>query len=272
MTRLAARLLAALTALAASLGAASAQFSYEVPDDVVEARVLPGWTTQDGTRMTALHLSLAPGWKTYWRAPGDAGIPALFDWSGSANLAGVRLHWPAPRIFDTYGVRTIGYADELVLPMELRPARPGAPIRLEATIDLGVCEAVCIPTRLEVSADLDGSGGMDPAIRAALAARPMTAERAGVRGVRCTLSPLPDGLRLDAEIRMPDAGGAEIALVETGDPAIWVAEPQAARRGDTLHVRTDLVPPRGAPLVVERDALRFTILGSRRAVDIQGCG
>src|SRR6056297_1113481 len=87
---------------------ASAHAEAAMPADVVRAEVLPGWTTGAGTRMAALRLTLAPGWKTYWRAPGDAGIPPAFDWSGSRNLKGVAFHWPAPDVFQSYGIRTIG--------------------------------------------------------------------------------------------------------------------------------------------------------------------
>jgi hypothetical protein len=113
---------------------------------------------------------------------------------------------------------------------------------------------------------------MVPAIRAALAERPVPAARAGVGTVACDLSPIADGMRLDARIEMPRLGGDEIALVETGDPEVWVSEPMSARADGALHVRADLVPPPGAPLLLDRSALRFTILGASRAVDIRGCG
>jgi DsbC/DsbD-like thiol-disulfide interchange protein len=262
------RLLALCLAL---LAAAPLRAGDGLPAEVVRGEILGGWTTDEGHRMAALRLTLAPGWKTYWRAPGDAGIPPQFDWSGSGNLAGVRVHWPAPELFESFGMRTAVYSDEVVLPLELRPERPGAPIRLRAEVDLGVCETVCIPARLQVAADLDGAGAMDPAIRAALAARPMTEARAGVGAVECRLAPIEDGLRLDATIAVPRLGAREAALVEAGDPGIWVSEPLVARQGDRLHLRVDLVPPRGAALALDRSALRFTLLGSRRAVDVQGC-
>jgi DsbC/DsbD-like thiol-disulfide interchange protein len=262
---------ALLAALLLGLAALPVRAGGGMPETVVQAEVLGGWTTGDGTRMAALRLTLAPGWKTYWRAPGDTGIPPRFDWAGSANLAGVTLHWPAPRVFTSYGLRTIGYADELVLPMELRPAEPGAPIQVSAEMELGVCETVCVPATLSFSARLEGSGAMDPAIRAALAARPVPAARAGVSAVRCEISPIADGVRLDARIELPRLGGTEVALVEAGDPGVWVSEPQAARSGAALHIRADLVPPPGLPLALDRSALRFTILGASRAVDIRGC-
>ncbi|MCX8508161.1 MAG: protein-disulfide reductase DsbD family protein, partial [Rhodobacteraceae bacterium] len=74
-------LLSAVLALAAPLAQAQ-----PVPDNLLKAEILPGWRTESGSQMAALRLTMAPGWKTYWRAPGDAGIPPRFDWTGSANL------------------------------------------------------------------------------------------------------------------------------------------------------------------------------------------
>src|SRR6056297_1475100 len=131
--------------------------------DLVEARILTGWRDADGRHVAALHLELQDGWKTYWRAPGDAGIPPRFDWSGSGNLARVALHWPAPKVFDSYGLRTVGYDGALVLPMELTPRRPGAPITLNARMELGICETICVPAELHLEANLAGPGRSDPA-------------------------------------------------------------------------------------------------------------
>lgn len=242
-----------------------------LPDKLVQAQLLPGWTTQQGTRMVALRLTLAPGWKTYWRAPGDAGIPPVIKWHGSQNLAAVRMHWPRPHVYDYKGVRTVGYKGELVLPIELTPTRAGAPIVLSADMELGICESVCVPATLRFGATLDGKGASDPAIKAALDDQPISARRAGVGRVACRFDPVSDGLRLTTDIRMPRMGGAEVALVETADPRVWVSEAEVRRKGNTLTVTVDLVPPRGKSLAVDRSGLRFTILGDRQAVDISGC-
>ncbi|MDV7142224.1 protein-disulfide reductase DsbD family protein [Tropicimonas sp. TH_r6] len=260
-------LLAALVGLVPPI----AQAGSAPPENVVQAEILGGWTTGDGTRMAALHIRLAPGWKTYWRAPGETGIPPHFDWSGSENLRGVRYHWPSPRIFDAYGARTIGYAEELVLPIELYPEQAGAPIRLRGDVDLGICETICMPASLKLDARLQGDGGSDPKIHKALASQPRPARRAGVNGVSCDLEPISDGLRLEATIEMPRLPGEEIALVEAGDPRIWVSQPMVKRQGSALHVEADLVPPNGKPMALQRSALRFTVIAGANAVDIRGC-
>ena len=91
------------------------------PDQVVKARILPGWQTGSHTHMAALELTLAPEWHTYWRSPGDAGIPPSFDWRGSRNIASVHIHWPRQQIFRLQGLQSVGYLDRLVLPLEFTP-------------------------------------------------------------------------------------------------------------------------------------------------------
>ena len=98
---------AAVLAAIALAGAAPAA-AQSVPDNVVRAELRPGWTTPDGTRIAALHLVLAPGWKTYWRSPGDAGIPPEFDWKGSRNLGSVTFRCPRQEIYERNGCSTLG--------------------------------------------------------------------------------------------------------------------------------------------------------------------
>ena len=254
--------------LVTSAGAGSHGFSIE---DIAEFDILPGWLTESGTHMAALRIKLAPGWKTYWRAPGAAGIPPRFDWEGSRNLSAVRFHWPAPQVFNQNGLRTVGYKNVLVLPMELTPKQRGGDIILRAEIELGVCEDICVPVSVRVSADLTGTGGIDPRIRAAIKARPETAREAGMRGVTCAIEPISDGLRLTARIDLPRLGRDEMAVFELPDQTIWVAEASASRQGRTLTAVTEMVPPTNAPFALDRSEVRITVFGAGRAVDIMGC-
>lgn len=93
-----------------------------------------------------LQLKLTPGWHTYWRSPGDAGIPPSIDWKGSENLAGAEIAWPAPvRLPSLGGLETIGYEDGVVLPIAVRLVHPGAPLHLHAEVDYASCKDICIP-------------------------------------------------------------------------------------------------------------------------------
>ena len=255
--------------LAATPAALSAQSS--LPDGIVAARVLPGWRTAAGTHMAGLEILLAPGWKTYWRAPGDAGIPPEFLWSDASNVAGMSLHWPVPEVSHQNGLRTIGYSDRIVIPMEFATPEAGAAARISGEVEIGVCAEICVPVRLPISAELPPGGGRSPEIVSALLDAPEAAEEAGVAGVDCRLAPISDGLRIDVAIDMPALGPAEEVVIETADPEVWVSEPVAARSGGRLTATADLVHISAGAFALDRSGLRITVLGDGRAVDIRGC-
>ena len=255
--------------LAALLLALAAPALAEEP--LVQANLLNGWQTATGTQMTGLHLRLAKGWKTYWRSPGDAGIPPRFDWSGSQNVKSDRIHWPAPHVFTTNGLRSIGYAGDLVLPVELTPRDPAAPMHLTGQIDMGVCSDVCVPASVRVDAALIAPGAPDAAIDSALAARPVSARKAGLKSASCRIEPIKDGLRIVAELVLPPTGGTEVLVIEAGSPDIWVSQAQVTRDGARLMATADMVAPSGDPFALDRGALVLTVLGTKRAVEILGC-
>jgi len=240
--------------------------------EIVDARILPGWKMPDGSHMAALNLKLAEGWKTYWRAPGDAGIPPLFNWSGSSNLAAVEVQWPTPHMITQQGVRTIGYTGQLILPLKLTPKQAGRDIVLQGELDIGVCSDICVPVTLNLRQELPhGIKKPDPRIVAALANRPYTAREAKVGRVICKISAIEDGLHLRAEVNLPQLGPDEIAVLETANPRIWVAQSTTRRQGGLLISESDLYHVEGRSFALQRSGLRLTILGGNKAVDIQGC-
>lgn len=265
-----------LAAAAAAALPAMAQSSQAKPDDLselVQVRVLPGWHDADGSHMAALHLTLSPGWKTYWRAPGDAGIPPVMDLQGSHNLSDVVPIWPTPFVFSQNGMQTVGYAKELVLPLHVTPQATGRAAKVAARMQIGVCSTICVPVEFDFVVDLpsNGSDAQQNLIRTALADQPVSAARANVGKVTCVLSPIRDGLALDVSIDMPSTGGAETVLIETADPQVWVAETDSVRQGGTLSARTELVHVSGQAFALDRSGIRMTVLGADKAVDIQGC-
>lgn len=242
------------------------------PSDLVHLEVLDGGLTSRGTYLGALRLTLSDGWKTYWRAPGDAGIPPSFSWRGSRNIGAVSITWPTPEVFSTSGFRTIGYHDQLVLPIEIEPQRPGAPVRLKGRMELGICKDVCVPSELRFDHRLDADAGRNPAIVAALASRPYSASEAGVTSATCSLRPGRYGIEVEARITMPSAGGEEVAVIEPGTPHMIAGETQTERRGGILLASTEFLPStEGTPAAIDRSNLRITILGRSHAVDIRGC-
>ena len=240
-------------------------------DDLVQAELLPGWRGAGGSHMAALSITLAPGWKTYWRSPGEAGIPPLLDFGGSGNLQSIRLHWPSPVLFDVNGYQTIGYHDRLILPIEVTPQRAGQPVDLKLNVDMGVCRDICVPAHLDLAATLPVGGSADPTIRAALSAGPADASDAGLTRVDCDLAPIKDGLAVTTRITMPPLGRSEMVVIEPADATIWVSQSATSRSGGTLTAVTDLVPPAGAPFALDRSTVRVTVISDAGSVEVMGC-
>lgn len=240
-------------------------------EDVAQFEILPGWRTKSGSHMTALRVRLAPGWKTYWRAPGEGGIPPRFDWERSENLSGVAFHWPAPDVFYQNGMRSVGFETELILPIELFPQRRNTGIAMRADLEIGVCEVVCIPVGVRIAADISGAGATDARILAAIQSQPTKARAAGMRAIACRIDPISDGLRLTARIQMPSVGPDEVTVFELPDQTIWVAEAVTERAGGTLTAMTEMVPTSGRPFALDRSQVKITVLSGGRAVEIDGC-
>ena len=229
---------------------------------LVSARLLPGWMDAGGTRFSALELALEPGWKTYWRSPGDTGIPPRFDWA-DAQMGEVTLFWPAPEVFDGGGGRAIGYHDRLLLPFSVAPGADGPAEELRAEVEFGLCREVCVPVSVALTAP--GPGAPDPAIAAAIAAQPAAGDPALIH---CAVEETGDGLRITASL--PADLGKDI-VAELADPDIWVSEPDITRDGARLTASFEAVAPSGKSFPLAGDAIRITALGGAQAVEFAAC-
>lgn len=106
------------------------------------------------TLQFGMEFQLQPGWKIYWRSPGDAGLPPVPDWSSSQNVASVDMDWPLPIRFELFGLQTFGYADTVVFPLSVKPQTPGEPVILSGSVSYLVCKEICIPYVSDIALDL----------------------------------------------------------------------------------------------------------------------
>lgn len=108
-------------------------------------RLLAG--SRSGTVLLGgVSIQLQPGWHTYWRTPGDSGVPPRFDFSKSDNVEAVTVLWPAPHKFDDgAGGTSLGYLKQIVLPLRIVAKNADKPVTLRADINYAVCEKLCIP-------------------------------------------------------------------------------------------------------------------------------
>lgn len=245
-----------------------------VSAEPADLRLLPGWRQADGGHVAGLEIRLPRGWHTYWRSPGAAGIPPSFDWSGSTNLRSVRIEWPHPEVFDSFGTRTIGYRDSVLLPILVEPLDRGRPVELRLLLEFGVCKDICMPAQGEVAARL-GPEVVPPAARApierALSRRARGPGEAGVEAVRCSFAPNGSGLDLAATVRLRAPSERMTAVIEaTARPDLWIGAASARTRGDVVTARARIEAPGTVP-VIDRSTLRVTLIEPGRFVQIDGC-
>ncbi|MCB5175347.1 protein-disulfide reductase DsbD domain-containing protein [Microvirga lenta] len=135
------------------------------------ARLISG-ETEGGRHLAGIEIALDSGYKTYWRTPGDSGLPPRFDWAGSENVADVEIRWPAPSRHEDPGGVSYVYEDSVVLPVLVTPKEAGKPVTLALSADYGICKDICIPAHAEMKATLSGKGPHQADIAKALAEVP----------------------------------------------------------------------------------------------------
>ncbi len=226
--------LAAATFVIIALPAAAARAADASPWDA-DARagmrlIAAGPSHASGTAVQAgVELKLAPGWKTYWRYPGDSGVPPRFDFAGSQNVQSIAVAWPAPHRFSDEGGTTIGYKNGVIFPLRIVPRDAAKPVLLRLKLDYAVCEKLCVPAEGRAALALDGEASShDGALADAEAAVPKPARLGdaallAVRAVRREAG--GDHPRIVVDVAAPEAPVDLFAEGPTPDWALPVPEP-----------------------------------------------
>jgi hypothetical protein len=220
--------------------------------------------------MAGLVLDVAPGWKTYWRSPGSAGVPPVLDWAGSENLGRVEVLWPRPLVFDSFGMQTVGYAGQVVLPLRVVPDTAGEAVTLDLSLLLGVCRDICVLEEMTLSARFAPTleGGVDM-VEAALARVPGPGAAQGMTAGACRISGGGRDWRLEADLAFAAPVVDPVVLLE-GPVDTWFHDTTTRTAGNTVAVAAELSLLSDAAWI-ERGDVRMTVLGQNIAVDIRGC-
>jgi DsbC/DsbD-like thiol-disulfide interchange protein len=115
--------------------------------------VTTGRPDAEGRLRGILDIELKPGWKTYWRDPGDAGVPPTLDASANPNIVGAEFDFPAPQRHDEGDFKWAGYDYPLGLPVTFTLKDPAGPAAIDAAVFLGVCETICVPVQTKLALD-----------------------------------------------------------------------------------------------------------------------
>jgi DsbC/DsbD-like thiol-disulfide interchange protein len=260
---------AAIILLSLFAPAARAQDASPWQEDAHSAVRLLAGSRSGAVLLGGIALQLKPGWHTYWRTPGDSGVPPRFDFSKSDNVEAVTVLWPAPKKFDDgAGGTSLGYIDQVVLPLRIVTKNTDKPVTLRADVNYAVCEKLCIPVQANLELSFTSVASTeDSALFAALDTVPKPAnvgdpnpltirdvEREGRSEVLVdVVSPDDRPLNLFVEGPTPDWGLPVPKLLDHGPPGV-----------KRFAFALEGVPPGVNP---EGAALKLTLVGADRAYE-----
>lgn len=221
-----------------------------------------------------LEFEMRPGWKIYWRNPGDAGYPPRADWSASHNVADVTMRWPAPERFEVLGFQTLGYHDRVILPLDILVGRPDQNVRLAGRVDYLTCDDICVPYTADLALDLPAAGGsldsQAQEIDRWRARVPVAPDVAGLHLDGLALDDAADGRGLVLDVAL----SAETPLVKPdifveGPDGAWFDKPEVALAGDGRNLRMTLPGGGAARDAVLAEGLTLTVVDGARAAEIR---
>jgi DsbC/DsbD-like thiol-disulfide interchange protein len=241
-------------------------------------RLIAGATSKTSTApvlLAGIEIKLDPGWHTYWRDPGDTGVPPTFDFSGSENVKSATVLWPAPERFaDGAGGTSIGYVDHVVLPLQVAPKDAAKRPLLHVKLGYAICGNLCIPVEADLRLALSGNGAAAAAIERAEIRVPRRVPLGANAGPSHGLAvlavhrePGKPHDRIVVDVAAPS--GAPVDLFVEGPTPDWSLPQPVATGGDgtTRHFAFDLdgLPPDTKPAGA---TLTFTAVSKDDAIQV----
>jgi DsbC/DsbD-like thiol-disulfide interchange protein len=275
------RLLTIMATALLSLTAARAQDASDwSAEPHTAARLIAGSlakTANAAFLRAGVEIKLDPGWKTYWRDPGDSGVPPTFDFSGSENVKDVTVLWPAPARFpDGAGGNSIGYLDHVILPLRVVPLDAAKPTSLQLKLAYDVCGTMCVPADANLKLPLTGDGAGESAVEKAEVRVPrrLALGEGKDRGLAIlALHREPGGAHERVVVDVAAPAGAPIDLFVEGPTPEWslplpeLIAGSAGGKGSTQQFSFDLdgLPPDAQP---KGATLTFTAVSADDAIEV----
>lgn len=267
-------LLAAAILSTATSSAIAADASPWAEDTQSAARLIAASAqNESGSRVfrAGVEIRLKEGWKTYWRYPGDSGVPPVLDFSKSQNVKTVAVLYPAPARFpDGAGGYSIGYKGNVIWPVRVVPQDAAKPVKLRVKLDYAVCEKLCVPAEANLELALSGADAANDMPLRAAEARVPKASSIGGEGM-----PLIRAIRREAgagkaRVVVDVAADAPVTLFAEGPTAQWalpLPQPVSGAPAGLQRFAFELdgLPPGEKP---EGATLRLTAVSGDKAIEV----
>jgi DsbC/DsbD-like thiol-disulfide interchange protein len=218
-----------------------------------------------------VEVRLKAGWHTYWRYPGDAGVPPRFDFAGSDNVKAVTVLWPAPQRIPEQGLVAIGYVRDVIWPLAIVPQNPAKPVTLRLKLDYAVCEKLCVPAEGKAELVVKDGSSADAALATALAKVPKQVALGegsplAIRAVRRE----GDGSRSRVVVDVAAPAGTDVALFAEGPAPDWALPVPMAVAGAPAGLRRFAFELDGAPPGAKYDgaAITLTAVAGEHAIEV----
>jgi DsbC/DsbD-like thiol-disulfide interchange protein len=253
----------ALSLIAAGNASAAEDASRWDGDSRSAVRLIAGSAAGSVLR-AGVEIRLKSGWHTYWRYPGDAGVPPRFDFTGSQNVKAVDVLWPAPQPIPEHDLVTIGYTGDVILPLAVVPENGAKPVKLRLKLDYAVCATLCVPAEGKAELELTaGPSSQDAALAAAEARVP----KKTVLGEGATVA--------IKSVRREDAAGrgrviVDVALFAEGPTPDWALPVPKAVDGAPAGLQRFAFALDGAPPGATYDgvAIALTAVAGNIAIEV----
>ena len=234
--------------------------------------IIRGWRQSDDIHIAAINIKLEDGWKTYWRVPGIGGIAPILNWEKSKNIKNISQIWPTPNIYNEYGLQTIGYKNELLLPLQIQPIDKKQPIHLSITIDFGICSDVCVPIQTTVEKRLPertsiGKKNILDTLEKAI----LSGNKSPFKIVKCNIVPIKDGFEVNAffeglaSFDKDTLGVVEYPVKQNG----WINQKASLISSNQLSVHA--IVYNKSIHFIDRSDLTLTIFTKNKAFEFDGC-
>lgn len=142
------------TAAFSSMALSNESAFHDIAPDVKIRLISSGEVNKDGDLLVGIELKMPQSTKTYWRVPGETGIPMSVDWSSSKGITQLKMDWPMPTRDQEYSYVDHIYQGDMIFPVHLNVEDLNNAV-LNTSIRMGICDEICVPVNIDMSLALE---------------------------------------------------------------------------------------------------------------------